>query len=192
MLNLPSTRSIYAKPVKECFVAPPGYVVLAIDYGALEDRVIASLSRDKNKCAIFLDGLDGHSLNAYGYFKGEVAEHMAVTGDTTADVRTMFDLVESGHKQLKAIRQKGKPATFGLSYGAFPPKVAASLKISVPAAEAIFDSYHNELYPGITKYREEYVLPTAQEHGKVHLGLGCYIKSDNPDKDIRTLNNAIT
>jgi hypothetical protein len=101
----------------------------------------------------------------------------------------MYDLVESGNKELKAIRQKGKPATFGLSYGAFPPKVAASLKISLPAAEAIFNSYHNELYPGITKYREEYVLPTAQAEGRVHMGLGCYIKSDNPDKDIRTLNN---
>lgn len=78
----------------------------------------------------------------------------------------------------------------GLSYGAFPPKVASSLKISLPAAEDLFNSYHNDLYPGITDYRENYVLPTTLEHGKIHLGLGCYIKSDNPERDIRTLNNA--
>lgn len=59
MLNAPSTGSIYAKPIKRCFVAPPGYVVFAIDYAALEDRVIASLTRDKNKCAVFTEGVDG-------------------------------------------------------------------------------------------------------------------------------------
>ena len=46
------------------------------------------------------------------------------------------------------------------------------------------------MYPGITTYREEYVLPTAQLNGEIHLGLGCYIKTDRPGKDIRTLNNA--
>jgi len=190
MLNLPSTRSIYAKPVKQCLIAPPGKVILAIDYGALEDRVIASLSRDTNKCSIFLDGLDGHCLNAYGYFKEEIAEHMTLTDDTRIDVTEFYRLVEDGHKPLKAIRQKGKPATFGLSYGSYPPKVASSLKISLPAAEAIFNRYHEVLYPGITEYREKYVLPTAKDNGKIHLGLGCYISTDSPRKDIRTLNNA--
>lgn len=131
-----------------------------------------------------------HSLNAYGYFRDEIAALMPLTGDTTIDVREMYSRIEAGDSALKALRQKGKGPTFGLSYGAFPPKVAATLKISLAAAEAIFNSYHNELYPGITRYREEYVLPTTLEKGQIHMGLGCYIKSDNPDSDIRTLHNA--
>jgi len=189
MLNMPSTGSIFAKPIKQCFTAPPGFIIATADYSALEDRVIASLSRDTNKCNVFLEGLDGHCLNAYGYFPDEVAAQMPITGDTVIDVKA-FDKLRHSNKSLDAIRQKGKGATFGLSYGAFPPKVASSLKISLPAAEAIFNNYHNTLYPGITEYRENYVLPTARQHGQIHLGLGFYIKSDSPDRDIRTLNNA--
>ncbi len=190
MLNSPSTRSIFAKPVKRCLVAPQDHLIYAIDLSALEDRVMASLSRDTNKCAVFTDGLDGHCLNALGYFREEVAEHMPLTGDTVTDVKKFFELQENGHKELQAIRQKGKPATFGLSYGSYPPKVADTLRIPLAEAEQIFDRYHNVLYSGITDYRENYVLPTTEQNGKLHLGLGCYISSDNPRRDIRTLNNA--
>ena len=77
-----------------------------------------------------------------------------------------------------------------MSYGAFPPKVASSIKCSLEEAEQIFNNYHNKMFPGITKYREEYVLPTAEKEGRLHLGLGCYINTDNAKRDIRTISNA--
>ena len=78
----------------------------------------------------------------------------------------------------------------GLSYGSYPDKVSKTLKISLAAAQSIFDNYHNVLYPGITDYRENYVLTTAKSTGRLHLGLGCYIYTDNARRDIRTLHNA--
>lgn len=194
MLNTPSTKSRFAKPVKRCFTAPKGKIILAADYSALEDRVVANLSKDDNKLGLFLEGLDGHSLSATYYYPGRVKEVIGNFTNNKEASRLLQFVVDDKEHPLnpiaKAIRQDSKPISFGLAYGAYPPKVAASVKIPLSEAEGIFNAYHNELFPGITKFREEYVLPTARAQGYIHLGLGFTIATDKPDRDIRTLNNA--
>jgi len=193
LLNAPSSKSIYAKPLKRCFVAPEatpevpkGFIIYAIDLGALEDRVIANLSGDVNKSNIFLEGLDGHSLNACGYFVDEIAEVMGPNTNNVAYVKEFYRLAdEVKDKTIGAIRSKSKGPTFKLAYGGYPDAEKGGV-----ITQEIFDNYHNLLYPGITEYRENYVLPTTEAQGYLHLGLGCRIYSDDPAGDIRTLNNA--
>jgi hypothetical protein len=55
----------------------------------------------------------------------------------------------------------------------------------------MYDNYHNKLYPNILKQVNEYILPTAKANGELHLGLGFNLKTDDPDQDVRTLNNAL-
>ena len=117
LLNMPSTGSIYAKPVKRCFTAKDGFIFYVVDLAALEDRVIANLSEDKNKCSIFLDGVDGHCLNSYAYYKEEIeVELPRLPNENDIDyIKRYYQEVENGNKTLKAIRQKSKPNTFLLS-----------------------------------------------------------------------------
>ena len=121
MLNSPSTKSIYSKPIKRCFTAPPGYVVYGIDLAALEDRVMASLSRDENKCGLFLEKLDGHSLSATYYYPDEVK---SIIGDFTDNkaasrlLKAQVNLEEETKPKLTPssdVRQKSKPVSLTTS-----------------------------------------------------------------------------
>ena len=186
MLQLPSTGSIYASAVKSCFVSNKDTVILTADFNALEDRVLASITRDEGKCALLEDPtLDGHCYNALGYYGPKVEQYLTSNGSYKDKVREFAQLVDKKHKQLKDIRQDSKPVTFKLAYGG----VADEHKGGAITQE-IYDNYHYTLYPGVRDYIDNYVIPTAKSNGHIHLGLGFNIYTDFPDKDQRTLHNA--
>jgi len=185
LLNAPSTKSIYAKPLKKCFVAKKDFVIYTADLSALEDRVISNLSGDVNKCNVFKEGLDGHSLNACGYYPEEVEKVIGRFNSNVDLVKAFMQKNDEEDPIIKELRQKSKGPTFKLAYGGFPDSDKGGV-----ITQEIFDRYHNVLYPGITEYRENYVLKKAVEQGYIHLGLGCRLYTDDADNDIRTLHNA--
>lgn len=98
LANLPS-NSKYGKLVKSCFQAPEGWVFVGADFSALEDRIVAILSDDPMKKKPFTEGVDGHCLNAFGYFK----EHMqGITEDNLNDIKDKYP----------ELRQESKAPTF--------------------------------------------------------------------------------
>lgn len=69
--NLP-VKGKYGKLFKECFAAPPGWVMIGIDADSLEDKISAVTTGDPNKVAVYKYGYDGHCLRALSYFGEEI------------------------------------------------------------------------------------------------------------------------
>ena len=67
MQNLPA-GSTFGKLIKSCFKAPKGWVMAGADFNALEARIDALLTKDKNKLAVYTDGMDSHSFNTLTYW----------------------------------------------------------------------------------------------------------------------------
>lgn len=72
--QLPATGSKYAKIIKSCFIAPPGWILCGLDFSALEDHISALTTKDPNKLAVYLHGFDGHALRASVYFKDKMPD----------------------------------------------------------------------------------------------------------------------
>jgi len=52
--NIPSTGTRFAKQIKECFVAPPGWIMVGVDFSSLEDRISALTTKDPNKLKVYM------------------------------------------------------------------------------------------------------------------------------------------
>lgn len=143
--NIP-IRTEEGRRVRQAFIAPEGYKVVAADYSQIELRIMAHLSGDKGLLDAFAQGQDIHKATAAEVFG------VAVT-DVTSDQR----------RSAKAIN-------FGLIYGMSAFGLAKQLHISRNEAQKYMDLYF-ERYPGVLTYMEE-TRNKAKEQGYVETVFG--------------------
>jgi DNA polymerase I-like protein with 3'-5' exonuclease and polymerase domains len=62
------TRSEEGRKIRDCYVAPPGFVLMSGDYSQVEMRVAANDARDERMMRIFWGGEDIHSITASEMF----------------------------------------------------------------------------------------------------------------------------
>ncbi|HCG7919736.1 DNA polymerase I [Vibrio parahaemolyticus] len=127
--NIP-IRNEEGRRIRQAFVAPAGYKILAVDYSQIELRIMAHLSGDQALLDAFRDGKDIHAATA--------AEIMGVS----------IDLVSSEQ------RRRAKAVNFGLIYGMSAFGLAKQLGIPRGEAQAYMDKYF-ERYPGVMQYMED-------------------------------------
>lgn len=139
--NLPSTgkghklKLKYAKLIKSCFQAPPGWLFVGADFPSLEDRISALTTKDPQKLKVYTDGYDGHSLRAYAYFGNQMGD---IDGSTVKGINAIAKL----HKPL---RDRSKNPTFTLTYQGTWHALVKKYGFTPKQAKEIEAKYH-ELY----------------------------------------------
>jgi len=143
--NIP-VRSEAGRKIRQAFIAPEGYSVVAADYSQIELRIMAHLSADKGLLSAFSKGEDIHKATA--------AEVFSVSLDqVTVD-----------------LRRSAKAINFGLIYGMSAFGLAKQLGIGRNQAQEYIDLYFTR-YPGVARYMEE-TRELAKEQGYVETLLG--------------------
>lgn len=143
--NIP-VRTPEGRRIRQAFIAPDGYQLLAADYSQIELRIMAHLSGDEGLRRAFARGLDIHRHTAAEVFE---LPPEAVSADQ---------------------RRAAKAINFGLIYGMSPYGLARQLGIERRAAQEYVDRYFRR-YPKVKQYMEE-IRTRAREVGYVETVFG--------------------
>ncbi|MBP2847530.1 DNA polymerase I [Dickeya oryzae] len=126
--NIP-VRNEEGRRIRQAFIAPQGYQILAADYSQIELRIMAHLSRDAGLLKAFSEGLDIHRATA--------AEVFGLPLD----------------KVTTEQRRSAKAINFGLIYGMSAFGLSRQLGIARNEAQKYMNLYF-ERYPGVQEYME--------------------------------------
>ena len=143
--NIP-IRSEEGRKIRQAFIAPPGYKIVAADYSQIELRIMAHLSGDAGLLAAFSQGVDVHSATAAEVFEVPLEQ---VTHD---------------------LRRSAKAINFGLIYGMSAFGLAQQLGLARNQAQDYINLYFSR-YPGVKQYMDN-IREQAKQQGFVETIFG--------------------
>ena len=158
--NIP-IRTEEGRRIRQAFIAPEGYRIVAADYSQIELRIMAHLSGDEGLLHAFREGQDVHRATAAEVFDIGVD---AVSGEQ---------------------RRKAKAINFGLIYGMSAFGLAKQLHLGRHEAQQYIERYF-ERYPGVAEYMDR-TRALAREQGYVQtlFGRRLYLPEINARNKMR-------
>lgn len=148
--NIP-VRTEEGRRIREAFVAPPGRILVSLDYSQIELRILAHIADIPELRRAFEEGIDIHALTASEMFNVPLDQ---MTSD---------------------IRRKAKAINFGVIYGISGFGLARNLRIPRAEAQGFIDRYF-ERFPGIRGYMND-TVKFAQSNGYVQTLFGRKINT---------------
>ncbi len=158
--NIP-IRTKEGRLIRQAFVSrDDNHTLLAADYGQIELRIIAALSKDEAMLDAFRNNLDIHAATAAKVY--EIALE-----DVT-----------------KEMRRNAKTVNFGIIYGISAFGLSERLGIPRQDAADIISQYFHK-YPGIKDYMDK-TIEFARQHGYVRTMLGRrrYVRDINSSNSV--------
>ena len=158
--NIP-IRTEDGRRIRQAFIAPPGWRLLACDYSQIELRIMAHLSGDPALRHAFLTGNDVHRATAADVFN------------------------RSPESVSTQERRAAKAINFGLIYGMSAFGLARQLGISRNEAQGYIAAYFDR-YPKVRDYMEQ-TRAHAEQYGyvetvfgrRLHVGDGHRLRPGN-------------
>jgi len=187
----PVGHKVYGKLVKQMFIAPKGRILAAVDYNGLENHINACLTKDETTIKLLSPdpetGLmwDMHTLHSTIFFKEKWEALTGKTFENTIHYNNMCYELTNTNKEASQLRTDSKACTFKLAYGGYPDSDKGGV-----ITQEIFDRYHEELYPGVNAFKNEYVIPQAMNEKFIHLNWGLKLQADDPRSSLLPINNA--
>ncbi|MEE4306247.1 DNA polymerase I [Pseudomonas alliivorans] len=135
--NIP-IRTAEGRRIRQAFVAPKGYKLLAADYSQIELRIMAHLAQDEGLLHAFRNDLDVHRATAAEVFGVDLEN---VTND---------------------MRRSAKAINFGLIYGMSAFGLAKQIGVDRKQSQAYVDRYFAR-YPGVLDYMERTRAQAAEQ-----------------------------
>ena len=143
--NIP-IKSEEGRRIREAFVAPAGYSLIAADYSQIELRILAHFSQDRALLAAFENDEDIHRQTASEIFAVPLA-------DVSAEQR-----------------REAKTINFGVVYGQGPFGLARQLGVPQAQARDFIERYFQR-FPGVKKYMDD-IKTQAEQDGFVETWYG--------------------
>jgi DNA polymerase I len=143
--NIPA-RTEEGRRIRQAFIAPKNYKIVAADYAQIELKIMAHLSEDQGLLTAFAKGLDIHQA-------------------TAAEV---FNL--DPHEVTNEQRRSAKAINFGLIYGMSAFGLAKQLEVDRHQAQHYIDRYF-EKYPRVKMFMET-IQERAHQQGYVETLFG--------------------
>ncbi len=148
--NIP-VRTEEGRRIREAFVAPPGRVLVSLDYSQIELRILAHIADIPSLKQAFRDGLDIHAMTASEMFNVPLDQ------------------------MTSEVRRRAKAINFGVIYGISGFGLARNLRIPRAEAQGFIDRYF-ERFPGIRAYMDN-TIAFAKANGFVQTLFGRRINT---------------
>lgn len=163
--------------IKTMFIAPPGFLLLQLDYSQAELRVMAAAAGETTMIQWFKDGRDIHIMSALKKW------HMEDEYDRIKLIIDTEDDNDPEFKVWKVRRKQAKTINFGIIYGQGAPKLAESLECSVEEAKGFLKDFDKQ-FPKVAAFvKKQHKL--AKDNAYVKSVFGRKRRLPNVDSDER-------